>query len=105
MRGLTIVDPKLERAEAETPHGMAHWAGSGPKGKSCRQCISWDNCGADPGYYAAGGKHRGALKPRSCRKYQELMAGEIGPAVPHNAAACKYFSENTAPPPITARSA
>ncbi len=100
MDHLTVIDPALDSARSRTVPGMAHWAGSGPKGKTCRQCLFWDNCGADPGYYAKTGKHHGSIKPRSCRKYQQMMNNIEGPAVPHTAAACKYFSPNDVSPQI-----
>lgn len=97
---LTVTDPRFEEQRLKTWPGMAHFAGSGPAQKTCCECALWDNCGADPGYYSKTGKHRGGLKPRSCRKYKELMAGTIGPPVPHNASACQHFALNTSPPPF-----
>lgn len=95
---LTVLNPDLEDKRRRTWPGMAHWAGTGPTGKTCRMCNSWTGCGVESGYYANGGKHKGAVKPRPCEKYQELMAGETGPAIPHETQACKYFSENPLPP-------
>lgn len=100
---LTVLDQAFEDTRRRTWPGMGHFAGSGPQGKTCRECKSWTGCGHDYGYYAKGGKHGGSIKPRPCQKYQELMGGEVGPPVPHNAAVCKYFAENAAPPAITSR--
>lgn len=100
---LTVTDAAFEAQRLKTWPGMAHFAGSGPALTTCRSCMLWNNCGADPGYYAPTSKHRGGIKPRSCGKYQQLMSGEIGPAIPHTAAACKYFVLNAEPPKITER--
>lgn len=101
---LTVTDPAFEVQRQKTWPGMAHFAGTGPLYATCRECVFWDNCGADPGYYAASGRKRGGIKPRSCRKYQTMMNGEQGPGVPHNSMACKHFARNDTPPSITYRS-
>ncbi len=100
---LTVTDPAFEMQRTRTWPGMAHFAGTGPKNKTCRECIYWSNCGADPGYYSRSGKHRGVIKPRSCAKYRTMMSNNIGPAVPHNALACKHFELDDTPPTITDR--
>lgn len=101
---LTVINPALESARRSTYPGMAHFAGSGPAGVTCRQCRDWTGCGQESGYYAKKGKHGGVLKPRPCGTYRALMGGEIGPAVPHDARACKYFIETPTPPSLTERS-
>lgn len=68
--------------------GMAHWAGSGPQGKSCRQCVHW-SC---EGYFA-----NGTIKPGRCVVAARLMA-VMTPKVPHYASACRYFFEDPAAP-------
>ncbi len=97
---LTVIDPALEAKRQQTYPGMAHFARSGPDGKTCRQCEFWTGCGGESGYYARNGRHGGGLKPRSCVRYREMMDG-IGPGVPHNAQACKYFAESKMPPTLT----
>lgn len=97
----TQVDPAFEQKRNKTQPGMAHFAGSGPEGLTCRQCEHWTGCGQESGYYAKNGKHGGVLKPRSCAKYQRLMQGEVGPGVPHETSACKYFDVNMEAPAVT----
>lgn len=97
---LTVTDSAFEAQRLRTWPGMAHFAGTGPQFKTCRECSFWNNNGADPGYYAQGGKHKGTIKPRECARYTQLMAGAHGPAVPHGASACKHFVVDTEPPPI-----
>lgn len=101
--GLTVIDPNTERLRRATYPGMAHFAGTGPKGKTCRECVFWTNCGLLVKYYSKSGMYGGTIKPLACAKYKELMRGEIGPAVPHDASACKYFAETATPYPITER--
>jgi hypothetical protein len=98
---LTVLDSGFEQTRRSTYPGMAHFAGSGPVGKVCRECALWTGCGAQSGYYAKSGKFGGMLKPRPCAKHKEMMAGEVGPGVPHDARACKYFSQNETPPTLT----
>lgn len=101
--GLTILDPDFEAKRRRTQPGMAHFAGTGPQGSTCRECLFWTGCGVDSGYYAKNGKHSGGLKPRSCQKHRDLMRGDIGSPILHDTASCKYFSESVAPPPIRER--
>jgi hypothetical protein len=101
---LTVSDPAFESKRNNTHPGMAHFAASGPAGKSCRECEHWTGCGLEKGHYAKNGKHGGVLKPRACAKYRELMGGEIGPAIPYTAMSCKYFAQAAEPPSITYKS-
>ena len=72
-----------------THPGMAHWAGTGPEGKTCRECA--DYCWGGR-YLASSGKHaKGELIPAKCRK-------GTGGKFPHFARACKYFDPNPNPP-------
>lgn len=97
---LTVIDKAFEATRRSTAPGMAHFAGTGPNGRTCRECLSWTGCGGESGYYAKKGRHGGALKPRACDKYREMMQDDVGPGVPHNTHACKYFSENATPPSL-----
>lgn len=81
---LTESNPKLDKLIRQTPPGMAHWAGTGPSGKTCETC-----------------KHFGTLyaenSPRAqtnrCKLYQKLMCGKIGGRISENTPACKYFEK------------
>jgi hypothetical protein len=101
---LTVIDDRLESSRRRTWPGMAHWAGSGAAGKTCRECQLWTGCGDQSGYYAKRGNRAGMIKPRACEKHRDLMQGVTGPAIPHDAAACRYFIQHTNPPPISAKS-
>jgi len=91
---------KLTSAPADamaraTHPGQAHFAGTGPRGKTCRECTMWAHVKDD--YRAKGGKYRGLIKPAICSKYKQLMREE-GPAIPEDAMSCKYFEQNDRPP-------
>lgn len=101
---LTKPDPALEEKRRRTQPGMAHWAGSGPPRRTCRECKHWSGCGSERGYYARKGMYGGTIKPRSCEKHRDLMQGNVGPGVPHDTAACKYFEDDGNAPPICMKS-
>lgn len=83
-------------AKARIAHkGQAHFAGTGPARKTCRQCQFWQFTT----YYAVSGAHMGSLKPGKCHKRTMLMRGKVGESVPHDARACRYFDEKTEAPP------
>lgn len=82
-------------ARASHP-GMAHFAGTGPHLKTCRECIFWEHGVHD--YRAKTGKYRGLIEPATCRKYRAITL-QIGAKVPDDAAACRYFEENSSIPP------
>jgi hypothetical protein len=68
--------------------GMAHFANTGPLGRTCAECQHF-------GYYqqrrdAAGNPTGATFRRNGCEKFHELT-GKHGPAVPPSAAACKYF--------------
>lgn len=81
-------------ARASFP-GMAHFAGTGPRGKTCRECLFWKHGAHD--YRSKAGKYRGLIEPASCGKYRAITLSE-GSKIPDDAASCKYFETNEAPP-------
>ena len=100
---LTVVDRDFESKRRQTSPGMAHFSGTGPAGKTCRECAAWTGCGKEDGYFARKGRHGGIIKPRPCAQYRALMQGDVGPGVPHDSRACKYFSESKSVPPVVAK--
>ena len=99
---LLKLDPHLTANSATdkarfTHQGQAHFGGTGPKGKTCRECIHWCTFpGLMPAYY---GRQRGfEVKGQACREFGRLMQRE-GPAVPHDAPSCKHFQLSDDPPP------
>lgn len=85
---LTLGHGALERNIRKSFAGMAHFAGTGPDDKTCRECQFWRSEG-----WSAGGP----LKAGACAKFRQMMQ-KPGPKVPHSASACKYFDENPMPP-------
>lgn len=69
---------------------MAHFAGTGPQGKTCRECVFWKHTQYD--YRAKNGKYGGQIKPAVCGRYRQ-MTGAEGSKVPDDARACKYFEQ------------
>ena len=81
-----------------TPAGMAHWAGSGPAFKTCRECRSWVSIGK---WREEGPGSSGEPLPSRCRKYKTLgMEKSFGPPIPHDTLACKHFEEAAKPQPL-----
>jgi len=63
--------------QAITSPGMAHWAGTGPRGKTCGNCAYLKTKTV-------------AFVTGHCDKYRQMMRNE-GPAIPARSLACKYF--------------
>jgi len=82
------MDPSLTRDEnsernEKTRPGMAHFAGTGPKGKVCGNCASWV-----PPPHGSGER---------CGRYAELMQGKWHRRViPFHTPACKYWAKKNA---------
>lgn len=88
----------VDRMRARTHDGQAHWGGTGPDGKTCRECASWE--GGE--YRATTTMGGGALKPARCAVFRHLT-GQEGKAFPHTARACKHFQQAGNPPSVTRR--
>lgn len=93
-------DPTSDRAAA-THAGQAHFAGTGPQGRTCRECKFWItvSAGVSHAYYAGAARHGRTLKPHPCKLFRKFT-GKPGTPVPYNAGACKYFEPSDNPPPI-----
>ena len=79
----------LTRRIALTRPGMAHWAASGPFGRTCAACLHY-------GYQqvvrdAAGNTAGAKIRKGCCAKYHELT-GIHGPAIPPRTEACRHFA-------------
>jgi hypothetical protein len=84
---LTSPDPEFDRRVAATHPGQAHFAGTGPNGATCGQCI---HLGYLKRTYTAAGEPTSAGKSNGCVEFLRLI-GKHGPAVPRHALACRYF--------------
>ena len=83
MRGLTVIDPVLERAEGQTAPGMAHWAGGGPSGSVCGKCAFY-------GYSYSAPNGDITNRRSSCEKFWRVT-GRHGGTLGARQSACKYF--------------
>jgi sarcosine oxidase delta subunit len=74
--------------------GQAHWAGSGPSGKTCGDCACL-------GYYKQRRNARGDIirseHTGGCRRFFELT-GNHGPVIPASAGACRHFETKQTEP-------
>lgn len=84
--------------------GQAHIAGTGPEGKTCRECSLWGvKCTKNkvwgihsPGHFSTGNKLRGGqLKNGGCHKE---IRGKASRRFPHHAPACRFFEASENPP-------
>jgi len=78
MSNLTIIAGVPSKSDAKP--GMAHFAGTGPNGKRCGECIF-------RGYFRNPNDIR---KYYGCLKFKKLT-GRNGPAVEADWRSCKYF--------------
>lgn len=90
MRGLTVIDADLERAEMQTAPGMAHWAGSGPAGAKCGNCRFY-------GYEFVKPNGNHSFKRSACGKFY-AMTRRHGGSLEECQIACKYFDLNPQQP-------
>ncbi len=88
-KGMTDADGR-SRIYAATMPGMAHFALTGPEGKTCRECFFWQPQPRAPDFEPPILRNSGK---RTCRQYKNLMRGKSGNAVPHDAPACRYFEQ------------
>ena len=85
MPDLIDVTPGLTKPHGEgatekhfkTYKGMAHFAGTGPEGKQCKECR----------HFLKKAPH----KPSPCSEYKRLTTDKVARNVPTTADACKYF--------------
>lgn len=101
---------EVHRPIAETFLGQAHIAGTGPEGKTCRECRFWhawkwrklvgggkELIAADPGYF--GKKHK--LQPLGLKKAKcnRPILNKANRLIPHGAKACRLFEPAEHPLP------
>lgn len=97
-----------DAALLKTYIGQAHIAGTGPEGKTCRECVFWHKwetvkIGGDtieracaPGYYSDKySTDPGALKKARCNR---PILNEAKRLIPHHASACRLFEQSDNPP-------
>jgi hypothetical protein len=79
--------PELTAQMRATKPGQAHWAGTGPAGKTCGDCVRL-------GYLrqrrSASGDLVKTTHTGGCQRFSQLT-GRHGPVVPVTAGACRHF--------------
>lgn len=95
----------FEAKIAATFIGQAHFAGSGPARRTCRECRFWfimrrpspdaDMRPSSPGYYGKKAQRPGELKRAKCNY---AIAHKSSRRVPPEAMACRFFDPATNPP-------
>lgn len=88
---------EVDALASHTYAGQAHLAGTGPAGKTCRECEHFKGDGYNVG--------SGLPRPGRCQKFMAMMNSAYPPKIPAAAAACKYFVPATEPMAPTAREA
>ncbi len=87
-----VLPPEIEAQHRASVPGMAHFALTGPAGRTCRECVNW---GRGKKKFA---RDCGDLKPCRCAKFRSLMHGVEGDGVPHDTPSCKFFAARDNPP-------
>jgi hypothetical protein len=75
---LTEDDSAFATMKRATRPGMAHFAFSGPAGRTCNECEFY-------------GYPKGKGTTLACAKYRAMM-GMDGPPIPRGTPCCKYFA-------------
>jgi hypothetical protein len=97
-QGLKLHRDDTDLLATRTHMGQAHFAGTGPSGKTCRECVYYDGKGRALLYYRVDG----TLKAGYCH-YN--IPGKASGRFPHYAAACKMFEQSLYPWAIANREA
>ena len=79
--------PELAAMMRATKPGQAHWAGTGPAGKTCGDCV---HLGYLRQHRNASGDLVKSERTGGCQRYFQLT-GKHGPVVPVTAGACRHF--------------
>ena len=75
---------------AKSVAGMAHFAGTGPEGWTCRSCTHW---GVTKEERSRGDRRSFQTpKPRACQKFKQ-MTGKKGGEVPGLTPSCKHWEK------------
>jgi hypothetical protein len=95
---LTPGDPMVTALSRRTHEGMAHFAGTGPEDRTCRECEHWMSRGkwSREGDLGMGGEPLDS----PCAKARQFMMKRRTASVPHDACACKWFVLSERPQPL-----
>lgn len=79
---LTSLDPDFDRKVRATIEGMAHWAGTGPAGTCCGDCVFL----VKRGWLGYG-----------CEKYMKLTGRTPATELPRQTPSCRHFQHRRPP--------
>ena len=79
--------PELAAMMRATKPGQAHWAGTGPAGKTCGDCV---HLGYLRQHRNASGDLVKSERTGGCQRYFQLT-GKHGAVIPPSACACRHF--------------
>lgn len=82
---LTAPNKEIDRQQRKTFPGMAHFAGTGPDGKCCKDCLHWYTLSR------GGNKIHDTRTDRPCWKYKRMTDDKVDRRIMPGASACKYF--------------
>jgi hypothetical protein len=90
---LTQAHPsELAQQIRNTAPGQAHWAGTGPAGRTCGECEHFN-------YWRQIYNRSGAIthteQHQGCKKYEQLT-NKKGPKIDKQLLACRHFQERAA---------
>ena len=105
-----ITSGDVHQPIAETYLGQAHIAGTGPSGKTCRECRFWAikkyrkiSDGEYEEYLSASGyfgkKHVANPLEIKKGKCNRPILNKANRLIPHKAKACRLFEQDDNPPP------
>lgn len=92
----------------ETFLGQAHIAGTGPEGKTCRECVFWclkrwrkveygyEEYRVAPGHF--GKRHKKTPSELKKAKCNRPILNKANRLIPHHAKACRLFEQAENPP-------
>lgn len=112
MRNMELFTDNLTHSEnlegvCGTNLGQAHFANTGPAGKTCRECSHWGRFGEgshgkkipiDPVY---SGSHSDDLMHLNSAPCNYRIANKSDLYVPHDSGSCRFFEFNQSAPPAT----
>jgi hypothetical protein len=87
LKELGLFEAPADKLARQSYPGMAHFAGTGPQGKTCGSCK----------YFCAAAISKGRAPDQDyCDKYTVLTHGKVGKRIPKEAEACRHFEERPA---------
>jgi len=84
----------LDVMHVQSEPGMAHFAGTGPRGKTCGNCIFWGYSTTRKRVNKSTGEVREVTTRREGCKNYYIITNKHGPKISPKLLSCKYFKDN-----------